>query len=51
MDFPVADPIRTLLADMVANSDLGYLGPIPELGLGFKKFAAKRWNWTFRNQF
>ena len=46
MDFPVADPIRTLLADMVANSDLGYLGPIPELGLGFKKFAAKRWNWT-----
>jgi len=31
---------------MVAHSDLGYLGPIPELGLGFKKFAAERWNWT-----
>jgi len=30
---------------MVAHSDLGYLGPIPELGLGFKKFAAERWNW------
>lgn len=46
MDFPVADPIRKLLAEMVANSDLGYLGPIPELGLGFKKFAAERWNWN-----
>lgn len=46
MDFPVADPIRKLLAEMVATSDLGYLGPIPELGLGFKKFAAERWNWN-----
>jgi len=46
MDFPVAEPIKALLAEMVAHSDLGYLGPIPELGLGFKKFAAERWNWT-----
>ena len=46
MDFPVAEPIKAILAEMVANSDLGYLGPIPELGLGFKKFAAERWNWT-----
>ena len=46
MDFPVAEPIRAVLAEMVAHSDLGYLGPIPELGLGFKKFAAERWNWT-----
>jgi len=46
MDYPVAEPIKALLAEMVANSDLGYLGPIPELGLGFKKFAAERWNWT-----
>ena len=45
MDFPVADPIKALLTEMVAHSDLGYLGPIPELGLGFKKFAAERWNW------
>jgi cystathionine beta-lyase len=45
MDFPVAEPIRAVLAEMVANSDLGYLGPIPELGLGFKKFAHERWNW------
>jgi cystathionine beta-lyase len=46
MDFPVAEPIKALLSEMVANSDLGYLGPIPELGLGFKKFAAERWNWN-----
>jgi cystathionine beta-lyase len=46
MDFPVAEPIKAILSQMVANSDLGYLGPIPELGLGFKKFAAERWNWT-----
>ena len=45
MDFPVAEPIRAVLAEMVANSDLGYLGPIPELGLGFQKFAHERWNW------
>lgn len=46
MDFPVADPIKAILAEMVAHSDLGYLGPIPELGLGFKKFAKERWNWN-----
>lgn len=45
MDFPVAEPIRAVLSEMVAHSDLGYLGPIPELGLGFKKFAAERWDW------
>ena len=32
MDFPVAQPIRDLLTEMVAKSDLGYLGAIPELG-------------------
>ena len=46
MDFPVADPIKAILTEMVAHSDLGYLGPIPELGVGFKKFAAERWNWS-----
>jgi len=46
MDFPVAEPIKAILTEMVAHSDLGYLGPIPELGLGFKKFAAERWNWN-----
>lgn len=45
MDFPVAQPIRDLLTEMVAKSDLGYLGAIPELGKGFASFAATRWNW------
>jgi len=46
MDFPVAEPIKAILTEMVAHSDLGYLDQIPELGLGFKKFAAERWNWN-----
>lgn len=45
MDYPVAQPIRDLLAEMVAKSDLGYLGSIPELGQGFAHFAGTRWNW------
>ncbi len=45
MDFPIAAPIRELLLEMVAHSDLGYLGPIPELPLAFSQFAQKRWNW------
>ena len=46
MDYPVAQPIRAVLTEMVAKSDLGYLDSIPELGLGFKKFAAERWGWN-----
>jgi len=45
MDYPVAQPIRDLLTEMVAKSDLGYLGAIPELGKGFAHFAGTRWNW------
>lgn len=45
MDYPVAQPIRDLLSEMVATSDLGYLGAIPELGKGFAHFAGSRWNW------
>lgn len=46
MDFPVAPPIRELLMAMVSHSDLGYLGPIPEVALAFEGFAKRRWNWT-----
>jgi len=45
MDYPVAEPIRAVLTEMVANSDLGYLDSIPELGIGFQKFSAERWGW------
>lgn len=46
MDFPVAAPIRNLLLEMVSSSDLGYLGPIPEVALAFEGFAQKRWGWV-----
>ena len=45
MDFPIATPIREILLEMVSHSDLGYLGPIPELPRAFSQFAEKRWNW------
>ena len=45
MDFPVAAPIREFLHSMVEKSDMGYLGPIPELGSSFAAFSATRWNW------
>ena len=46
MDFPVAEPIRNKINEMVSRSDLGYLGSIPELGIGFQNFASKRWGWN-----
>ena len=45
MDFSVAEPIRQILSEMVSASDLGYLGPIPEMGISFSGFAKRRWNW------
>jgi cystathionine beta-lyase len=45
MDFPVATPIKELLHSLVDNSDMGYLGAIPELGQAFSSFAQKRWDW------
>lgn len=46
MDFPVATPIKELLHSLVDNSDMGYLGAIPELGRAFSSFAQKRWDWV-----
>lgn len=45
MDFEVAKPITDTLSKMVETSDLGYLGPVPELGGAFEAFALKRWGW------
>ena len=45
MDFEIAEPIRSQLARMVTESDLGYLGPVPEVAAAFEKFAATRWGW------
>lgn len=46
MDFPVAEPIRRTLSEMVNKSDLGYLGPIPEMGIAFSDFAKGRFGWS-----
>jgi len=46
MDFPVAEPIRDALRELINTSDLGYLGPIPEMGLAFKSFAMNTWGWN-----
>ena len=46
MDFPVADPIRQTLREMIDQSDLGYLGAIPEMGMAFAGFAQRRWGWS-----
>jgi cystathionine beta-lyase len=46
MDFPVAEPIRQTLREMIDHSDLGYLGAIPEMGVAFAGFAKRRWGWT-----
>lgn len=45
MDFPVAEPIRRTLTEMVEKSDLGYLGAIPEMGEAFAAFASRRFGW------
>ena len=46
MDYPVAEPIREFLGNLVATSDLGYLGPVPEIAPAFTAFAERRWGWT-----
>lgn len=46
MDFKVAEPIRSAILEMVSSSDLGYLGPIPEMGEAFAAFAAARFRWS-----
>ena len=46
MDYPVAEPVRRALGDMIAHSDMGYLGPIPEFAPAFEAFATSRWGWT-----
>lgn len=45
MDFDVAEPIRNQIIAMAKNSDLGYLGPIPELAAALAGFSKRRWGW------
>jgi len=45
MDFEVSEQVRAVLTDLVQRSDMGYLGPIPELAPAFASFAKRRWGW------
>jgi cystathionine beta-lyase len=45
MDFEVSEQVRAVLTDLVQRSDMGYLGPIPELAPAFASFAERRWGW------
>lgn len=45
MDYDIAENIKQLLIEKVANSDLGYTGPMPEVTEGFVKFAERLWGW------
>ena len=45
MDYEIAPGIKSLLIDLVTRSDLGYLGPVPEVGEAFSGFAKRHWNW------
>jgi cystathionine beta-lyase len=47
MDFDIAPEIKAKLHSMVENSDTGYLGPVPELGLALANFSSDRWGWGF----
>ncbi|MFM9142316.1 MAG: MalY/PatB family protein [Actinomycetota bacterium] len=46
MDFPVAEPIKAALREMIDRSDAGYLGPFPELFEAFQKFSNELWRWN-----
>jgi cystathionine beta-lyase len=47
MDFDIAPEVRAEIIQRVTQSDLGYLGPIPELGEAINFFSKKMWNWSF----
>ena len=46
MDFPIAEPIKVALRDMIDRSDTGYLGTFPEMFEAFQHFSGKTWNWS-----
>ena len=45
MDFEVAAPVRAKLIELIERSDLGYLGPLPELAPAFSNYAQRHWGW------
>ena len=51
MDFQIAEPIAARIIKMTTENDLGYLGPVPEVGEAFAGFAARHWNWQIHPEF
>ena len=51
MDFQIAEPIAARIVKIATESDLGYLGPVPEVAAAFEKFARKRWGWNIHPEF
>lgn len=45
MDFDIAPEIKQDIIERVTRGDVGYLGPIPELGVATANFAQQRWGW------
>ena len=45
MDYGIAPEIQVALTRMIAESDIGYLGPVPEVAQGFAGFALRHWGW------
>lgn len=45
MNYEIAPSIKALLIDFIQNSDIGYLGPVPEVAEAFAGFAERRWGW------
>lgn len=45
MDFAIAPQIQELIIDFAKRSDLGYLGPVPEVAESFEGFAKRHWGW------
>ena len=46
MNYEIAPNIKALLIEFIQNSDIGYLGPVPEVASSFVGFAQRRWGWT-----
>lgn len=46
MNYEIAPSIKALLTEFIQNSDIGYLGPVPEVAESFVGFAQRRWGWT-----
>ncbi len=45
MDFEIDESIKDTIINMIADSDTGYLGNVPELFNSFAQFGKTRWNW------